>query len=331
MAVEITMHLLDNTTSGRVAFFLDDWDGYACRVPRDYVKSCSKMIDIRERGVILLFGWGAWSGMPLAYVCSAGDTTDRPGIIDMLGEFARKSNRKYKDWGNAVIFSEPAGTLAVEDLRYLKRRIYDIIRKAGRASIQNDRPPRKLKVSPRREAELEELLKKYIMAAEMLGFFVFGEEEDRKPEAPEPKEPEAKAADTAEASLPREEAPAAASPAPASPEKPVLFHMYRKVRGMGIVGATLKRTENGYLLAAGSDISRRTASSASSLVCELRAKANVINDTLAEDLPVPTPSSGASVVLGYNISAWDMWLTTDGRTIEEVYPGEMRRMRGRNH
>lgn len=92
-----------------------------------------------------------------------------------------------------------------------------------------------------------------------------------------------------------------------------LYHMSRKVHGIGTVEADMEKRGGSFVLKAGS---RCVPPKEGAWTPKVLGDARIEGGVLAEDLPCNAPSTAAWVVLGHSANGWTQWRDASGRPID---------------
>lgn len=120
----ISIYLMDGTSEGRWKASLANWNGVGYRIPRDEVKNCGDIADLKKPGVYFLFGNEIETGRTFIYIGEADAVRTRimqPHTFEERGD----------SWTDAVIFVTTDDSLEKGRVKYLENRFYTLAVDAG--------------------------------------------------------------------------------------------------------------------------------------------------------------------------------------------------------
>lgn len=137
----ISIYLMDGTSEGRWKASLANWNGVGYRIPRDEVKNCGDIADLKKPGVYFLFGNEIETGRTFIYIGEADAVRTRimqPHTFEERGD----------SWTGAVIFVTTDDSLEKGRVKYLENRFYTLAVDAGRYLVETAILPNS-RLSPR--------------------------------------------------------------------------------------------------------------------------------------------------------------------------------------
>lgn len=156
----VKLFLADGTATGIRHVEIHNWTGQAIAAPRTRYSELKDWIELHRPGVYFLFGYSDDTGAQVVYVGESENAWLR------LGDHV-----KQKDfWGECVIFTSKDLNLTKAHVKYLESRIVNIADASGRFELDNsDRPS--LPSLPRSDvASMEEFIELTRIALAALGY-----------------------------------------------------------------------------------------------------------------------------------------------------------------
>ena len=100
---------------------------------------------------------------------------------------------------------------------------------------------------------------------------------------------------------------------------PLQFYLKRTVKNVGLVEARGRQTEEGFVVLAGSHISKEDDNTISKTLKEERKHAPLdANGNLLEDVLFSSPSTAASFVIGKSANGLVYWKDENGNTLKSL-------------
>ena len=209
------------------------------------------------------------------------------GLLYRLLEHKRNPDKDY--WTEAVVFTTSNNSFGPTEISYLENRFCGLALAAKRYDVKNGVDPTQGNITEEKESELEEFVDYARIVMGTLGHKVF-----------EPL--------ISVAAIPTAEAQ------PAN-EEPLLYFENANAKATG------RRTSEGFVVLKGSILSPKTTKSCPEAAIKARAKyTDKIdeNNTLTEDVLLPSPSAAAAFVGGSSLNGNEMWKTKDGITLKNL-------------
>lgn len=281
----ISVYLMDGDATGRMKATIANWTGVAYRIPRTALDLCKDRDDLKQSGVYFLFGIDDQSGDNVVYIGQAGARKNGEGVLNRLAEHKRNPDKDY--WTEAVVFTTSNNSFGPTEISYLENRFCGMAQSAKRYIVKNENDPTHGNITEEKESELEEFVDFARLIMGVLGHKVF--------------EPLVKVTVVAkEPELVR--------------ETPMLHFETKRVQATGCVVA------DGFVVMKGSRLDPTISKSCPSNVLEFRQKSSsrIIDDVLAEDVLLPSPSAAASFVSGSSRNGKITWKTAEGVALGQL-------------
>lgn len=281
----ISVFLMDGDATGRMKATIANWTGVAYRIPRTALDLCKDRDDLKQSGVYFLFGVDDQSGDNVVYIGQAGARKNGEGILNRLAEHKRNPDKDY--WTEAVVFTTSNNSFGPTEISYLENRFCGMAQSAKRYTVKNGNDPTHGNITEEKESELEEFVDFARLIMGVLGHKVF--------------EPLVK-------SVVVEEEPETVK------QPPVLYFETKRVQATGCIVA------DGFVVMKGSRLDPTISKSCPSNVVEFRQKfsSRIIDDVLAEDVLLPSPSAAASFVSGSSRNGKITWKTAEGVVLGQL-------------
>lgn len=281
----ISVYLMDGDATGRMKATIANWTGVAYRIPRTSLDLCKDRDDLKQSGVYFLFGVDDQSGDNVVYIGQAGARKNGEGILNRLAEHKRNPDKDYRT--EAVVFTTSNNSFGPTEISYLENRFCGMAQNAKRYTVKNGNDPTHGNITEEKESELEEFVDFARLIMGVLGHKVF--------------EPLVKVAVVT------------AEPEPVK-ETPLLHFETKRVQATGCVVA------DGFVVMKGSRLDPTISKSCPSNVVEFRQKfsSRIIDDVLAEDVLLPSPSAAASFVSGSSRNGKIAWKTAEGVALGQL-------------
>ena len=281
----ISVYLMDGDATGRMKATIANWTGVAYRIPRTSLDLCKDRDDLKQSGVYFLFGVDDQSGDNVVYIGQAGARKNGEGILNRLAEHKRNPDKDY--WTEAVVFTTSNNSFGPTEISYLENRFCGMAQSAKRYAVKNGNDPTHGNITEEKESELEEFVDFARLIMGVLGHKVF--------------EPLVKVVVVT------------AEPEPVK-ETPLLHFETKRVQATGCIVA------DGFVVMKGSRLDPTISKSCPSNVVEFRQKfsSRIIDDVLAEDVLLPSPSAAASFVSGSSRNGKIAWKTAEGVALGQL-------------
>ena len=162
----ISIYLMDGTSEGRWKASLANWNGVGYRIPRDEVKNCGDIADLKKPGVYFLFGNEIETGRTFIYIGEADAVRTRimqPHTFEERGD----------SWTDAVIFVTTDDSLEKGRVKYLENRFYTLAVDAGRYLVRNGNTPKQSPVSAPVRDTLEGFISNVRLVLPTMGYRAF--------------------------------------------------------------------------------------------------------------------------------------------------------------
>lgn len=280
----ITLLLMDGTASGAIKCTRDNWNGVAFKIPRTEVGELSGRDDLQQTGVYLLLGTDEETGQPTVYVGQASNRQNGHGVLGRIKEHLNQNNDKAWYWTHAIVLLTTNDSFGPTEISYLEHHFYLRAQKAGRFQLRNSKIPSSGHVTEEKKIELDRFAEHAQLLVGSLGSKVL-----------EPIDPECTEVDSEDQQD--------------QPTEPLLYLTYKSI------GATGRRTPEGFVVLTGSEVSEETTPSCSNAALVNREKhaADIGPDQqLSRDILFTTPSAAAEFVMGASASGNDYWKNSDG-------------------
>jgi Domain of unknown function (DUF4357) len=273
----IKLFLIDGDSNGRMACELSNWTGKAYKIPRILVKDSHDRPDLRSTGIYLLFGKDE-NDSDKVYIGEAEDVYKR-----LLQHLA--SDKDF--WNEVIVFTSKDENLNKAHIKYLENRLFELAKKAGRYTLDNQNTPTASAISESDRAEMEEFLGNIKLLTNTLGHKTFEE----KRETPHSQR-----------------------------DKQEIFYI-KGTRGADAQG---EPSIEGFVVYKGSVVAVDTVNSFPNALNRLRTKlidSNVLVKegtqlTFLEDYIFSSPSTAATIIIGRTANGLAEWKTSNGRTLK---------------
>ena len=277
----INLFLMDGDVNGRIKCTLANWTGLAFKIPRTSLDQCKDRPELKQTGVYFLFGQDDQENQHFIYVGQAGVRKNGEGILNRLQEHNKNPKKDY--WTEAIALTTSNDSMGPTEISYLEHRFYTLAVAAGRYIVKNGNDPTPGNPTEEKISELEDFIDNAKIIVGTLGHKAF-----------EPLTVSGQAID--------------------SPAGQLLYCT------QGKANATGKRTSDGFVVLAGSQISDTVAKSCPPFALKKREqlKDSVVDSILQSDVLFNTPSGASDFVCGSSTSGWAVWKTADGTPLKEL-------------
>lgn len=283
----IELFLVNGSADSLITAELSNWNGKAIKIPRIEVAACTRD-DITQAGVYFLFCKGD-DGSDSVYIGEAENVKDR--LIQHLRDYQADKEKYY--WNTAIIFVGRDLNKAL--IRYLENRFVEIARNCKRYIVLTKNTYRNTVMKESQIAVMEEFVDNVKILISALGYKVL--EGVNKPVALQVNQTN-------------------------SDKEEIKLHLERNIKNVGKVEADGNRTSEGFVVLQGSHIALVDDNTIPAILKEKRAKANIVEGILQEDMLFSSPSYAAMFVIGKSANGLTSWKTNDGRTLKEIEENE---------
>lgn len=280
----IELFLVNGTADSLITAELSNWNGKAIKIPRIEVAACNRE-DITQAGVYFLF-CKEDDGTDSVYIGEAENVKDR--LVQHLRDYQFEKEKYY--WNTAVIFVGRDLNKAL--IRYLENRFVEIARNCKRYTVLTKNTYRNTVMKESQIAVMEEFVDNVKVLISALGYKVL--EAFNKPVLSQENVEKNENKET------------------------LKFHLERTIKNVGKVIADGNRTSEGFVVLSGSMIASIDDNTIPVILKERRAKANITNGILQEDMLFSSPSYAAMFVIGKSANGQTSWKTEEGRTLKEI-------------
>lgn len=284
----IELFLVNGSADSLITAELSNWNGKAIKIPRIEVAACNRD-DIIQAGVYFLF-CKEDDGSDSVYIGEAENVKER--LVQHLRDYQSEKEKYY--WTTAVIFIGRDLNKAL--IRYLENRFVEIARACKRYTVLTKNTYKNTVMKESQIAVMEEFVDNVKTLISALGYKVL-----------EPlNKPVTSAVESGDVSEVEE----------------LSLHLERTIKGLGKVDADGIRTSEGFVVLQGSHIAVEDDNTIPAVLKEQRAKANVIDGVLQEDLLFSSPSYAAMFVIGKSANGLTSWKDADGHSLKEIESNE---------
>ena len=286
----ITMFLMDGKPTQRIKCTSDRWSGgLIYKIPRRMLGDCKEekctweiAKHLKQSGIYFLLGKDADTEQGTVYIGQAICRKNGEGLLGRILEHNRNEKENYwGDWTEAICLTTREDTFGPTDISYLESEFTKSARKANRYKVWNGNDPNPGNVAEEKIGGLQEHMEYTEMILGVLGHNIFATVTDEVKESVKSKE-----------------------------NNPT-FEFKGKLKASGT------RTDEGFVVLKGSEISPTLKKSASEAVVKARKKYADIIDAqyrLTADALFSSPSAAAGFVSGCSLSGNVSWITKDGKT-----------------
>ena len=291
----INLFLMDGESSGRMKCTLANWTGVAYKIPRTKLDSCKDRDDLKQSGVYFLFGKSDTTGKGVVYIGQAGARKNGEGILTRLLEHRRNPEKDY--WVEDIVFTTSNNSFGPTEISYLENRFCNLAIKANRYEVKNGNDPTPGNITEEKECELEEFIDYAKVIMGVLGHKLF--------------EPVALSTEEKTDSTDGKK------------NSPLQFYLKRTIKNVGMVEAKGRQTAEGFVVLAGSHISKEDDHTISKTLKEQRKHAPLdANGILTEDVLFSSPSYAAMFVIGKSANGLTSWKDDNGNTLKDLEADE---------
>lgn len=279
---------MDGDVTGRIKCTMPGWSGLAYKIPRIYLDKCKDREQLKQSGVYFLFGKNNFDE-DAVYIGQAGIRKNGEGVLFRVAEHLKDDFY----FNEAVMFTTSGNSWGPTEISYLENKFTNLAIDTNRYKVQNGNDPNPGNVTEEKEAELEIYVEQFKIMLGVLGYRIF---------VPLVKTPE---------SVVEEH------------DDELILGLSRKIkRSQRNIEAYCKRTNEGFVVLAGSQIEETDSGSIPDVIKELRERCkqnNEIKDgVLTRNYLFKSPSYTASFVLGMTTNGKVDWKTEDGTSLKMI-------------
>lgn len=279
---------MDGDVTGRIKCTMPGWSGLAYKIPRIYLDKCKDREQLKQSGVYFLFGKNNFDE-DAVYIGQAGIRKNGEGVLFRVAEHLKDDFY----FNEAVMFITSGNSWGPTEISYLENKFTNLAIDTNRYKVQNGNDPNPGNVTEEKEAELEIYVEQFKIMLGVLGYRIF---------VPLVKTPE---------SVVEEH------------DDELILGLSRKIkRSQRNIEAYCKRTNEGFVVLAGSQIEETDSGSIPDVIKELRERCkqnNEIKDgVLTRNYLFKSPSYAASFVLGMTTNGKVDWKTEDGTSLKMI-------------
>lgn len=284
----LNIFLMDGDVTGRIKCTMPGWSGLAYKIPRIYLDKCKDREQLKQSGVYFLFGKNNFDE-DAVYIGQAGIRKNGEGVLFRVSEHLKDDFY----FNEAVMFTTSGNSWGPTEISYLENKFTNLAIDTNRYKVQNGNDPNPGNVTEEKEAELEIYVEQFKIMLGVLGYRIF---------VPLVKTPE---------SVVEEH------------DDELILGLSRKIkRSQRNIEAYCKRTNEGFVVLAGSQIEETDSGSIPDVIKELRERCkqnNEIKDgVLTRNYLFKSPSYAASFVLGMTTNGKVDWKTEDGTSLKMI-------------
>lgn len=295
----INLYLLDGEVTGRIKASIPNWNILAFKIPHADLAKSANRDELNQSGVYLLFGSND-DGNQQVYIGQAGRRKNGKGLLMRITEHTKGSDPMY--FHEAIVLTTQSDTFGPTEISYLENRFTKLATYANRYNILNDKEPNIGNPTEEKESELEEFIDQAKMLIGALGYKVF---------VPLVKENED-------------------APLEITNEDYTLYLKRKTGKDNKEINAKCKRTNEGFVVLAGSTINETDSAAMPKKIREEREKAredkNIVGGVLQKNLLFSSPSYAAAFVLGMQSNGRIEWKLSDGTTLKEYEEREAEKL-----
>lgn len=279
---------MDGDVTGRIKCTMPGWSGLAYKIPRIYLDKCKDREQLKQSGVYFLFGKNNFDE-DAVYIGQAGIRKNGEGVLFRVAEHLKDDFY----FNEAVMFTTSGNSWGPTEISYLENKFTNLAIDTNRYKVQNGNDPNPGNVTEEKEAELEIYVEQFKIMLGVLGYRIF---------VPLVKTPE---------SVVEEH------------DDELILGLSRKIkRSQRNIEAYCKRTNEGFVVLAGSQIEETDSGFIPDVIKELRERCkqnNEIKDgVLTRNYLFKSPSYAASFVLGMTTNGKVDWKTEDGTSLKMI-------------
>lgn len=279
---------MDGDVTGRIKCTMPGWSGLAYKIPRIYLDKCKDREQLKQSGVYFLFGKNNFDE-DAVYIGQAGIRKNGEGVLFRVAEHLKDDFY----FNEAVMFTTSGNSWGPTEISYLENKFTNLAIDTNRYKVQNGNDSNPGNVTEEKEAELEIYVEQFKIMLGVLGYRIF---------VPLVKTPESVVEER---------------------DDELILGLSRKIkRSQRNIEAYCKRTNEGFVVLAGSQIEETDSGSIPDVIKELRERCkqnNEIKDgVLTRNYLFKSPSYAASFVLGMTTNGKVDWKTEDGTSLKMI-------------
>lgn len=280
--------LMDGEVTGRIKCTLPGWSGLAYKIPRTYLDKSKDREHLKQSGVYFLFGKNN-NDEDAVYIGQAGIRKNGEGVLFRVSEHLR-DNFYFNE---VVMLTTNDNSWGPTEISYLENKFTNLAINTNRYRVQNGNDPNPGNVTEEKEAELEFYVEQFRIMLGVLGYKIF---------VPLVKKSE---------------------PVVEENDDELILILSRKIkRSQTIIKARCKRTSEGFVVLAGSQIEETNSEAIPDTIKELREHCKQNNEIkdgiLTKDYLFKSPSYAASFVLGMTTNGKTDWKTEGGISLKNL-------------
>ena len=280
--------LMDGEVTGRIKCTLPGWSGLAYKIPRTYLDKSKDREHLKQSGVYFLFGKNN-NDEDAVYIGQAGIRKNGEGVLFRVSEHLR-DNFYFNE---VVMLTTNDNSWGPTEISYLENKFTNLAINTNRYRVQNGNDPNPGNVTEEKEAELEFYVEQFRIMLGVLGYKIF---------VPLVKKSE---------------------PVVEENDDELILILSRKIkRSQTIIKARCKRTSEGFVVLAGSQIEETNSEAIPDTIKELRERCKQNNEIkdgiLTKDYLFKSPSYAASFVLGMTTNGKTDWKTEGGISLKKL-------------
>ena len=284
----LNIFLMGGDVTGRIKCTMPGWSGLAYKIPRIYLDKCKDREQLKQSGVYFLFGKNNFDE-DAVYIGQAGIRKNGEGVLFRVAEHLKDDFY----FNEAVMFTTSGNSWGPTEISYLENKFTNLAIDTNRYKVQNGNDPNPGNVTEEKEAELEIYVEQFKIMLGVLGYRIF---------VPLVKTPESVVEER---------------------DDELILGLSRKIkRSQRNIEAYCKRTNEGFVVLAGSQIEETDSGSIPDVIKELRERCkqnNEIKDgVLTRNYLFKSPSYAASFVLGMTTNGKVDWKTEDGTSLKMI-------------
>lgn len=284
----LNIFLMDGDVTGRIKCTMPGWSGLAYKIPRIYLDKCKDREQLKQSGVYFLFGKNNFDE-DAVYIGQAGIRKNGEGVLFRVAEHLKDDFY----FNEAVMFTTSGNSWGPTEISYLENKFTNLAIDTNRYKVQNGNDPNPGNVTEEKEAELEIYVEQFKIMLGVLGYRIFVPLVKTQESVVEEHDDE------------------------------LILGLSRKIkRSQRNIEAYCKRTNEGFVVLAGSQIEETDSGSIPDVIKELRERCkqnNEIKDgVLTRNYLFKSPSYAASFVLGMTTNGKVDWKTEDGTSLKMI-------------
>lgn len=282
------LFLMDGEVTGRIKCTLANWTGIAYKIPRSYLDRCKERTDLKQSGVYFLFGKND-ADEDEVYIGQAGTRKNGEGVLFRVSEHLREDFY----FTDAILLTTQNNSFGPTEISYLENRFTNMATEIDRYKVRNGNEPNLGNVTEEKESELEDFVEYSKMVLGVLGYKIF---------------------------VPLVKAPLVDK---RNEDDQLELYLNRKIkRSNKTISAMCKRTSEGFVVLAGSQMEETDAESVPEVIKKLREKIKknkeIVDNKLTKNYLFQSPSYAASFVIGMTTNGRTSWKTKEGVTLKTL-------------